>query len=176
MPFTPYHFGPNAAAGMFFNRIINLPAFIFVNVAMDIEPGIVLLMKSSIYPEHGFFHSFGGAIIIGLLFSLFYISIKGPAHAFMAAIRLPQSRSIGPIIFGSLLGACLHTVFDSFLYRDITPFYPFDYNPFYGLISPPDLRMLCVISYGLAAVFYILKLALGKKIRRGYGPESDYSE
>jgi len=138
MPFTPYHFGPNAAAGMFFPKFINLPAFIFVNVAMDIEPLIVMVFKLSKYPEHGFFHSFCGAIIVGLLFSLFYESVRKPVHAFMKIIKLPQNASFGPVLAGSLLGACLHTVFDSFLYSDITPFYPSDANPFYGMISPPD--------------------------------------
>ena len=78
-------------------------------------------------------------------------------------VGLRQDNSFVSVALGSVLGSCLHVVFDSFMYRDIMPFYPFDYNPFYGIFSPPETRLLCVACFGGTVILYAVKLMFGKK-------------
>ena len=154
MPFTPYHAGPNGLIGMLLYRWVNLPAIILVNIAMDLEPLVVIVFKLQKYPEHGFFHSFGGALIIGLMFVIFYERIKQPIGRMMGGIGLKQDNSFLSVVLGSLLGSSIHVVFDSFMYRDIMPFYPFDYNPFYGMFTPSQVRLICIACFVVSIVIY----------------------
>jgi hypothetical protein len=166
MPFTPYHFGPAGFVGMFFLRWINLPAFILINVIIDVEPLVVILNNIRKYPEHGFFHSFAGATVAALLFSLVYNAVKKPINCFMAMIGLKQNISLTSVVFGCILGAWAHVFFDSFLYRDIMPFFPSYINPMYGKITPSDMRMWCVVAAGAAVVAYFIRAIVrrtGKK-------------
>lgn len=165
MPFTPYHAGPSGLLGMILYRWVNLPAMILSNVAMDMEPLVVLTLKISKYPEHGFFHSFGGALIIGLLFVILYEKIKKPIGLLMSTAGLKQDNSFFSIVLGSLLGSLLHVVFDSFMYRDIMPFYPLDDNPFYGVFTPPQVRLICIACFGISVLIYIGMKIFGKKIK-----------
>ena len=49
---------------IFPKRTIDIPSFIFANVAVDIEPLIVINFGLK-YPLHGYAHTLGGALIIG---------------------------------------------------------------------------------------------------------------
>ncbi len=162
MPFTPYHFGPTGFLGVVFRRWVSLPAFMLVNVFMDLEPLTVITFHIRHYPEHGFSHTLVGAIIVALLFSIFYLPIKKPVNSVMRIFKLGQENGITQIIAGALSGALLHVVLDSFLYTDIMPLYPYDTNPFYGHISPAALRLYCLVSFGFMAVVYTAGLFMKK--------------
>jgi membrane-bound metal-dependent hydrolase YbcI (DUF457 family) len=166
MPFTPYHAGPNGLIGLVLYRWVNLPAIILVNIAMDLEPLVVIVFRINKYPEHGFIHSFGGALIIGLLFAVFYERIKKPIGAAMAAAGLKQGNSLLSIILGSILGSGIHVVLDSFMYRDIMPFYPSDYNPFYGVFTPSEVRILCLICAGISVLIYAGKMIFKTRLKK----------
>jgi len=66
MPFTPFHFGAHACVAFPFNKKIDIPVFILANVAIDIEPLLVITLNLH-YPLHGYAHTFIGAIFIGTL-------------------------------------------------------------------------------------------------------------
>jgi hypothetical protein len=161
MPFTAFHAGPNGLLGMIFFKWLNLPALILVNIAMDLEPLVILVFKVHGYPEHGFSHTFGGAIIIGLIFSVLYEQVKVPVNRFMGFLSLRQLNSITSIIMASIIGGAIHVILDSFLYRDIMPFYPSDINPFYGAFSPSAIRLFCMACFGVSAVLYVTGLLTG---------------
>lgn len=162
MPFTPYHFGPNGFAGLLLSRWINLPAFIIVNIVIDLEPLVVILNNIRKYPEHGFFHSFAGAAVAGLLFSLVYSAVKKPVNNFMSFMGLRQDATLLSIVPGCVLGGWAHVFLDSFLYRDIMPFFPSYVNPMYGKITPGAMRLWCVIAGGAAVVVYFVRMIANK--------------
>ena len=66
MPFTPFHFGPHASVAFPLNRWIDIPVFLAANIAVDMEPFIVMNWSLD-YPLHGYCHTllFGG--LIGVL-------------------------------------------------------------------------------------------------------------
>ena len=162
MPFTPYHFGPNGLIGSVFFRWINLPAILLVNAAIDIESLTVMAFNIRKYPEHGFFHSFAGATVAALLFSLFYNAIKKPINEIMAAFGLRQNPTVFSIVLGCVVGAWMHVFLDSCLYRDIMPFFPLDYNPMYGLVTPAAMRFGCIAAGALAVAVFIVRNVLRK--------------
>jgi hypothetical protein len=164
MPFTPYHLGPNGLIGSVFFRWINLPAILLVNAVVDMESLIVIVFNIRKYPEHGFFHSFAGAAVAALLFSLVYSAIKKPVNELMGAIGLRQNPTMLSIVLGCVLGAWMHVFLDSCLYKDIMPFFPLDNNPMYGLVTPAAMRLLCIAAGGLAAVVFVVR-GMFKKVR-----------
>jgi membrane-bound metal-dependent hydrolase YbcI (DUF457 family) len=166
MPFTPYHFGPNLAVGLVFKRWINIPALVLMNVVMDIEPLIVILLNIHNYPEHGLTHTYGGAIALALLASLFLNAIKKPMNDMMGLVGLRQSNTLTSIVIGCLLGAVFHVFLDSFMYHDIKPFFPFDVNPFSNRAEPGDVRFFCVVCYGAAVIIYGGMLAYRTNLKK----------
>ena len=74
MPFTPFHLGPALALGIPLRKYVHAPTFILANVAVDIEPFIVLLLRLD-YPLHGYLHTFLFALLFGLAigFVMFYL-------------------------------------------------------------------------------------------------------
>jgi len=56
---------PSACIALPLNRWIDLPVFLLANVAIDIEPLLVMTLNLS-YPLHGYAHTLLGATLIGL--------------------------------------------------------------------------------------------------------------
>ena len=75
MPFTPFHFGAHACIAFPLNKRIDIPVFILANVAIDIEPLLVITLNLS-YPLHGYVHTFVGAVFIGGLWGLIAFKYK----------------------------------------------------------------------------------------------------
>ncbi|MCE5300094.1 MAG: hypothetical protein LLG37_04370 [Spirochaetia bacterium] len=136
-------------------RRINIPAMVPVNVFIDLEPLAVLTIHIRKYPEHGFFIPFAGAAIVALMAVMVFELIKNPVNGLMAMSRLKQDVSkIFPVAADSVPGAWMYVVFDSMIYKDIRPFYPFDSNPFYGKMDPPEVRMTCIVLMDAAVAVY----------------------
>ena len=74
MPFTPFHLGPALGLGLPLRKYIHAPTFIVANVAVDIEPFLVFLLRLN-YPLHGYLHTFLSAFFFGLAigFAMFYL-------------------------------------------------------------------------------------------------------
>ena len=66
--------------------------------------------------------------------------------------------ALKPIIFGSIIGAWSHVFFDSFMHRDITPFWPSLENPFFGVISNDVNYNITIIAFVLGVGVYFYKL------------------
>ena len=159
MPFTPFHLGPALFIGLLLFSILDMPSFLISSVAVDVEP-LYLMFQGSPY-IHGFFHSYLGASIIGVLVALIVYALRNVLHRILAAFRLPQKSSFKKTLFTSLFGVYFHVFLDSFLYTDIRPFYPLEIKPLYGVVQSRAIYLFCVVSFLLGFLLYIYRVIKG---------------
>ena len=154
MPYTPFHFGPHACIALPFNRYLDIPIFIGANIAIDIEPLLVLQFNLD-YPLHGYCHTF----LIGGLVGLLFASAAFPFHRHikkgMNLFRLPYASTYKKMALSGVLGAMLHVLFDAPLYSDIMPFYPLQENPLFGVASHGAVYSFCAICFFPAILWYV---------------------
>jgi membrane-bound metal-dependent hydrolase YbcI (DUF457 family) len=164
MPFTPFHFGPSAFISLALMRYIDLPVFILANVAIDIEPLIVMVFKLS-YPLHGMAHTFLSATIIGIFCgAIFHYFRKPISYTMTRIVRLPYSTSFKKYAVSGVLGAWFHILLDSPLYYDIKPFYPLsDKNPLLGLVPSEVMYKFCALTFIPAIMLYLLLITIEYK-------------
>lgn len=142
MPLTPFHFGPHACVGLAFQRSLDVPVFIASNIAVDVEPLVVIVFGLQ-YPLHGYCHTFLVGGLVGLLSGFLAFLFRKPIVDVTSLLRLPYAPSLGKMLFSGVLGAWLHILFDAPLYADIQPFYPLSVNPFLDIVS---MKAVYVIS------------------------------
>jgi membrane-bound metal-dependent hydrolase YbcI (DUF457 family) len=163
MPFTPFHLGPALFFGLLLFRYINLPTFLIASVIVDIEPFLVLFLGLD-YPLHGFLHSFLGGSIVAVVLLLVIIKLNNKTQELMSFLKLGQSSSTRSIWLASFSSIYLHILFDSPLYTDIKPFYPFNHNPFYnGMLVEFEIRTICVLMFFAGSLIYGYKLIKNKR-------------
>ena len=153
MPLTPFHFGPALFFGVLFFRYIHIPTFLVANVILDLEPFTILLLRLN-QPLHGFFHTFLGGFFAALLLYFIVVKLYNPINKIAKYFKIDQTYSKKSIFYSSILGVYAHIIFDMPLYKDIMPFYPFDFNPFYGLFSSTFIYSLCVLLGFLGILLY----------------------
>ncbi len=153
MPLTPFHLGPALFAGMVFFRFVNLPSFLAANVIVDLEPFFVLLFGLD-YPLHGFFHSILGGSVAALALFFVMVRVNEPIQKVMGYFGLRQDDSVRSIGIGCFSGVYFHILLDCFLYTDIKPFFPSDFNPVYGWFSGHEVYLFCVVSLVLGVFAY----------------------
>ena len=161
MPFTPFHLGPALFFGFLLFRYIHFPAFLIANVILDIEPFSILFFNLG-YPLHGFFHSLAGGSIVAIILVLLMSKLDKYIQDMAGIFKLRQDFSSKKIWIASFSGIYLHILFDSPLYRDIKPFYPSGFNPFFGIFSGFDLYILCVLLFVAGVLMYGYKLYFEK--------------
>jgi membrane-bound metal-dependent hydrolase YbcI (DUF457 family) len=146
MPFTPFHFGPNATIGFIAKKYIDLPVFVLVNVTIDIEPLLVMVFGLQ-YPLHGYCHTFLIGSLIGALFAIAAYLNKRFILRIMSMFGLPYEADFKKMLVSSVLGAWFHVLLDAPIYPDIRPFYPHTLNPLYGIVSPITIYLVCSIFF-----------------------------
>ena len=156
MPFTPFHFGPTLMLGLLLRRI-SLPAILIGSVIADGE-GFSVLFLGLDYPLHGYAHTFLGASIIAILLIIVLYLLRSPMEKVMDFVRLPQQVTWPGLAIGSFIGTFSHVILDSFLYTDIKPFYPSNYNPFYAFISSPFVYKTCTLLFVGGIIIYVILL------------------
>ena len=161
MPFTPVHFGPHACLGLPLQRSIDVPVFIASNIAVDIEPLLVIVYGLH-YPLHGYCHTFLIGSFVGLLFGLLAFPFRKVIGKAMLFLLLPYAPTLGKMVLSGILGVWLHIFFDAPLYIDIKPFYPLSGNPFLDIVSMKVLYGACALLVVPALVIY-LALVLPRK-------------
>jgi len=159
MPFTPYHWGPSSWIGLLLDKWLDFATLLIAGVIIDLEPGLVLLLKLD-YPLHGFFHSFLGATSAAIILSILLYQTRNGIAPIMARLKLGQVSSFRKILGTSLLGVYSHILLDAPLYTDIKPFYPIGTNPFYRLIPSSGIYLFCQISFMVALILYGYQLGL----------------
>jgi len=165
MPFTPFHWGPSSWIGLILFKIFDFPALLIASVIVDIEPFCVLFFNLD-YPLHGFFHSFLGGSILAVLTAIILYLLRDKIKKIMAIFKLAQDSSFKKILWTSFFGLYFHLLLDSFLYKEIKLFYPFESNPFFGLFSPQQIYLFCGLSFLVGILFYLVRLVIIK--RRGF--------
>ncbi|MCA9292701.1 MAG: hypothetical protein KDA20_02675 [Phycisphaerales bacterium] len=159
MPFTPFHFGPAAAAHAIAPKHISFLAFCSVNVLIDIEP--LYFMLTDQYPLHRFLHTYLGASAAILLTLALFLAAQRLAQR----IPLPnlfhwKQLTLPSVALGAALGAFSHIALDSIMHADIHPLAPFsDTNALFRVISLRALHIGCVSAGLVGAIALALRAA-----------------
>jgi len=157
MPFTPFHFGPSACVALPLRRYIDIPTFLLANIAIDIEPFLVLELSLS-YPLHGYAHTLLGASFVGLFWGWIAYAFKKQLKLLMTKILLLpyEHAKLMKYILSGILGTWFHVSLDSPLYADIKPFFPLSQNPLYGTVSYGMIYTICALLFIPALVLYFM--------------------
>ena len=167
MPFTPFHLGPALLICLLLFPLLDVASFLVASVIVDIEP-LYLMSQPSLY-LHGFFHSYLGASIFGILTALGMYSIRKIIQRILKSFLIQQKTSFQKILFTSLLGVYFHVFLDSFLYGDIRPLYPLEANPFLNAASSSLVYAFCTASFLLGFAVYVYRVVKARK--PGISPE-----
>jgi len=161
MPFTPYHFGPSSWIGLSLFRIFDFSTLLVASVIIDIEPFCVFFFNAP-WRLHGFLHSFLGGSIAAILTAIVLYLLKDKIRKVMAVFKLSQNSSFKKILLASFSGIYFHILLDTPLYNDITPFYPLQSNPLYGIISSQAIYHFCSLSFIVGLLAYLIRLLIIK--------------
>jgi membrane-bound metal-dependent hydrolase YbcI (DUF457 family) len=153
MPLTPFHIGPHSFVSLSWHRWLDVPIFVGVSVAIDIEPLLVTTFNLN-YPLHGYFHTLLIGSLVGLSMAAVMYPLRHLAGKVMNLFRLPYAPTLFKMLVSGVLGAWLHILLDAPLYADIRPFYPWQANPLYKCISMPAVYWLCTACFVLAGIPY----------------------
>ena len=153
MPFTPFHFGPAACVSLPLQKRIDPTAFVLANVAVDIEPLLVLTFRLET-PLHGLTHTYVGGAVVGLVFAALLHLLGAVLQPLVTKFGVTFHRDFKTLAGSAVAGVWFHVLLDSFLYSDIEPFFPLSLNPLEGLVSGPTMYLTCAFLYLPAAVLY----------------------
>lgn len=155
MPFTPFHFGPHACIALPLQRFIDVPIFISANIAIDIEP-LLVMVNGFDHPLHGYCHTFLFGSLVGLLLGLVAFRFRELIRKAMTLLRLPYSTNLLKMAVSGIIGAWMHILFDMPLYHDIKPFYPLSAaNPLYAIVSEGSVYGTCALFFLPALMIYL---------------------
>lgn len=163
MPFTPFHFGPHATVSLPLYRYMDIPIFISANVAVDLEPLIVLTYNLN-YPLHGYCHTLLIGGFVGFVFATAAYPLRSHIGKLMASLRLPYAPTYLKMALSAVVGAWLHILFDAILYLDIHPLYPLQANPLYGVLSQNSVYLICSACFVPALMLYVYIAFIAKRI------------
>jgi hypothetical protein len=175
MPITPLHMGPGLAVKAVLGRRFSLMVFGFSQVAIDIEPLIVIMRDDDVL--HGFTHTYIGATLIALV----SVVIGRPICQYLLRFWKPDPKSVvlswwgtpGRIswtaaIVGAFIGAYSHVFLDSIMHYDMHPWAPWsEVNKLLHVISVENLHLLCLLS----GVLGIILIVVVKVLRQSGGRE-----
>jgi Domain of unknown function (DUF4184) len=160
MPFTPFHFGPGAAIKAVIPRQFSFSVFCFAQVVMDTE--VLVNMARGGERWHGYFHTYLGAVGVGVISLLIGWPICQQAlrwwhseHNLPLKEYYNPSPEIRPIaaISGAFVGSFSHVLLDGIMHQDTRPLFPFsEPNEIFGLIEPGMLHLVCLIFGVIGAV------------------------
>ncbi len=163
MPLTPFHWSVLVLGLLIFNSLY-LPALAISSVIMDIEPAYYMFISPR--PDgllHGFFHTYIGVTILGLAVGFVLIKFRKKVDKIMGFLKIPQESISNRLVYvSSLLGVWSHIFLDSFMHRDMQPFFPFVGNPLLGLVNVFDIYLITGIVLLSVPVLYLIKVT-GKK-------------
>jgi membrane-bound metal-dependent hydrolase YbcI (DUF457 family) len=159
MPFTALHIGPALLVALLVYPLLDTPTMLVSSMVIDIEPLMVILLGLP-QPLHGTYHSLTVSTPIGVAVAVFMYLIRGITSRYMERLRLPQCSGFRGYLAASLVGVWGHVLLDSFLYSDMSLIYPWRWNPLLGLVSYGTILNVCLISFPLAVILYLLRVTL----------------
>ena len=163
MPFTPFHMGAALIVKPATDKRFSLLTFAIAQIAMDIEPGIGMLVGSETL--HGPSHTVGGALLIACLVIAVAKWICTPIlrrynheviHYKLYWLLESESVERTAVVTGAFFGTLSHIVLDSLMHHDIHPLAPFsNSNPLLDLVSHDGVYQLCAVLSGVGAVLWL---------------------
>jgi membrane-bound metal-dependent hydrolase YbcI (DUF457 family) len=165
MPFTAYHFGPAGFFGLVFKKWIDIPAFVLVNVAVDIEP-LIFMLRHIGWPYHRFCHTLIGATLVGMGLAIALFPFSKILTKVMHLLHLPYKPTFFKMAVSGILGGWFHVFIDAVDHWDVKPFWPFyKKNPLVDLIKDVQIKEIC-LAFWLAAILLLVYFYMrGRKKR-----------
>jgi hypothetical protein len=148
--------------GLPLHRVIDLPLFLAANVLVDFEPLLVMTFKWDA-PLHGHFHTLLIGGLVGLVGATAAFPFRRAIQRGMHLIRLPYTAAYWKMALSGILGAWLHVLFDAVLYHDVKPFFPWEGNPFLGIVSSSTVVGVCTVAFVPALILYGIMALTWKK-------------
>lgn len=165
MPFTPLHMGAVLIVKPSLDQRISLIAFGLAQIAMDLEPGIRMLIGAD-GVLHGMTHTILGALIIAAAvvlmappIGLLILKRWNKEATYYKQKWLVQSGVMTRIsvVTGALFGTLSHVALDSLIHQDIQPLFPFSRaNPMLGLLSHDTVYLLCFLAVALGLIAWVI--------------------
>ncbi|MCF6257739.1 MAG: metal-dependent hydrolase [Gammaproteobacteria bacterium] len=159
MPFTPFHMGPGILVKALLQGSFSLMVFGWAQIIMDIQPLFVLITGDG--HLHGFSHTYVGATLLAVFSALSgkYLSEIGLKIIGISDRSTSGSTPVkitwGIAFISAFIGTYSHVILDSIMHSDVEPFYPFSQeNEILGLITIPQLHMLCIYSALAGGIIY----------------------
>ncbi len=162
MPFTPFHFGPSSFVALPLGKYIDFPVFVLANVVVDLEPLAVMVFDLD-YPLHGYCHTLLIGSLVGGMWAVIAYSGKSIFQKLMGLLHLSYATNFGKMLVSAILGIWFHILIDALIHTDIRPFFPFEANPIYGIITKSTVYLICAISFIPALIFYAIGVVSFKK-------------
>ncbi len=178
MPFTPFHFGPGLAIKAIEPRRFWLTSFMAANVLIDCE--VLYYLSQGERPLHRYLHTYIGGLAIGTLSGvLIYFVVENVIRMFRlqrgvtppetcqrsmsdeeggsAAVTKRQRRRLIESIAAGMLGGVSHILLDSFMHRDMHPYWPFaEGNSLVGIVNLNGLHIGLAATGFFGLIFWIL--------------------
>jgi hypothetical protein len=154
VPFTAFHLGPALLIGVLLFPFFDIAALLICSVIVDLEPFYVILFAREL-PLHGFFHTFIGGTIVGIIVTVILWVAKRLVQEILMVFKIKQKSSFARILYTSLFSVNFHILLDSIFHSDMQPFYPVIFNPFYGLISQDIINQICTVCMILGLTIYV---------------------
>ncbi len=151
MPFTPFHFGPGAAIKAVVPVHFSFAVFCYSQIVTDLEPAYFMLRGE--YPVHRFFHTYPGAVLVGMFCA---ITGRRICQYFMGGVRGSGSGfPLHAVLLAALVGTFSHIFLDSIMHADVTPLRPWSSaNPMLHILPDSVLYILCMaLGVPLALLF-----------------------
>lgn len=153
--------GAVLAVKPYLNHRISLIVFGIAQIAMDLEPGIRMLVGAD-DALHGITHTVLGAIFIAYCVVLVAPRVrllivrrwnKEAIHYKQQWLIQSEVLSRGSTVAGAMFGTLSHVALDSLVHHDIQPLFPFSRaNPTLGLLSHDNVYLLCFLAAALGMI------------------------
>lgn len=147
------------------DRSFSVITFGIAQVAMDIEPGIRMVLGTDVL--HGATHTILGALIIAIFVMLISPSVcncllakwnKEAIYYKQPWLLYSGAVSKAAVIMGAVFGTLSHVLLDSLIHHDIRPLSPFSQaNPLMGLVTHDGVYQACMVAgvLGIAGWLFI---------------------
>jgi hypothetical protein len=159
MPFTLLHLGPALLVALIAYPLLDVPTLLVASAVLDLEPLIVILLNLP-QPLHGQYHSLTLGTLLALAVALGMHMLRRYTEPYMVKVKLSQGDDIRRYVASAVLGTWIHVALDAFLYSDLTLLYPVQFNPLLGLVDATTVFNVCLVSFPLAVIVYLLRITL----------------
>ncbi len=166
MPYTPYHFGPSSLIGLLLRRWVDIPVFVLVNMAIDIEIFVAELWHPRGFGQR-YVHTLLLGAVAGILCGIVAYFFRGYFKWIMDKIQIPYKTNILKMILSGILGAWVHIFIDALYQSEVLLFWPSRLANPLCLFSRRKVDLLCVFCFLAAFAVYIWILAKRSKKMQG---------